>query len=316
MAKKIVICSIGASSPNTPHDLHGSAQNEYLVQFWQREIDLVLPDCPDLILLPEHADRFVDQDTEPNSEDRAQRSDALLHCLRGIACEHSCYIAYGTSRLQPDGDWKNAALLVGRRGEILVEYHKNHPVISEIEDFGITCGTEASVVETEFGRIGLAICFDLNFEELRLKYEAARLDLLLFPSLFHGGLMQPYWAYSCRTHFVSCVGVANLPSEIYSPVGHRIAGSTNYFSTVTATINLDCIVVHLDNNIQKLKCLKQKYGADVTVFDPGQLGSVLVTSESTEISATKMIHAFDIESLDNYLARSRQHYNAAQTSKN
>src|SRR5690606_27636859 len=121
------------------------------------------------------------------------------------------------------------------------------------------------------------ICFDLNFEELRLKYQAAKPDLIVFPSMYHGGLMQEYWAYSCRAHFVSSVAPANLPSEIISPVGHTLAASTNYFDFTTATVNLDCRVVHLDGNWGKLRALKEKYGSQVTIFDPGRLGAVLLT---------------------------------------
>ena len=47
-----------------------------------------------------------------------------------------------------------------------------------------------------------------------------------------------------------------------------------------------------------------KYGSKVQVFDPGYLGSVLVSSEADDISARDMAQEFELELLDDYLARS------------
>ena len=70
---------------------------------------------------------------------------------------------------------------------------------------GSLCGKDAPVFECDFGRVAFAICFDLNFDELRLKYVKAKPDLIIFSSMYHGGLMQAYWAYSCRAYFVGAI---------------------------------------------------------------------------------------------------------------
>ena len=83
-----------------------------------------------------------------------------------------------------------------------------------------------------------AICFDLNFDELRLVYAKAKPDLIVFSSMFHGGIMQAYWVYSCRCHFVSAVGFPAIRSEIRNPHGRVIASTTDHYDFVTATVNL------------------------------------------------------------------------------
>ena len=82
---------------------------------------------------------------------------------------------------------------------------------------------------------------------------------------------------------------------------------------ITATVNLDCAVVHrnyndgrMDGN-NKLGRMKEKYGPDVIIMDPGPLGAVLITSESETVSIDEMIAEFDIELLDDYFARSLAH---------
>jgi hypothetical protein len=91
-------------------------------------------------------------------------------------------------------------------------------------------------------------------------------------------------------------------------VGERLAHSTNYFPNITATINLDCAQAHLDGNRGKLAALKKKYGPEVSIFDPGKLGSVLIISESETVDVNAMIREFEIELLDDYLERALTHH--------
>jgi hypothetical protein len=112
------------------------------------------------------------------------------------------------------------------------------------------------------------------------------------------------WAYTCRAYFIGAV-YRQTPSEIRNPMGEVVASSTNYFDFAVARINLDCELVHLDYNWEKLTALKAKYGTSVTISDPGELASVLITSEDSKIPVDQMIKEFGIERLDDYLNRAR-----------
>jgi hypothetical protein len=214
-------------------------------------------------------------------------------------------VVYSAARELPDGTWRNSTQIIGRDGRILGIYNKNHPVITETTEGGILCGKDAPLIHCDFGTVGCAICFDLNFDEIRQKYVQARPDLILFSSMYHGGLMQGYWAYSCRAHLVTAI--AGPPSAVLSPVGDVLASTTNYFDFVTTTVNLDCCVVHLDFNWEKLTAMKHKYGPQASMVDPGYLGAVLIASESEERTVDDLIAEFEIERLDDYWARSLAH---------
>jgi hypothetical protein len=309
MARKVTISSLGQAPPRFPSEekfLDHNALTENMIAFWQRQINRVLPDKPDVIVLPEMCDRYNGVPQKEKLELRDAMGDRMVGVLREIARENHCYIVHSSALPEADGTWRNAAVMIDRSGNIAGQYNKNHTVVTEINN-GILCGAQTPIIECDFGRVGFAICFDLNFDELRLKYQKLRPDLIIFPSMYHGGLMQAYWAYSCRAHFVGSIGLNNLPNEFYSPVGHRIASSTNYDQNITATLNLDCVVAHIDFNREKFARLKEKYGRDVTIFDPGELGSVLITSESETVSIQQMVAEFEIELLDDYFARSLAH---------
>jgi hypothetical protein len=296
--RHVTVATIG----NAPSELKSENKQEivkHVIAFWEKELKQVLPDKPDLIVLPE----FCDLSGEGEDYLRV-RKNQVLDYFSSVARNNNCYIAFGMKREEREGLWRNSCVVIDRDGGIAGIYNKNFPTIGEMES-GIKASNEAHVIECDFGRVAIVICYDLNFDELRTQYVKEKPDLILFPSMYHGGVAQSIWAYSCRAYFVGSV-YRPTPSEIRNPMGQVVASSTNYFDFAVARINLDCELVHLDYNRQKLTALKEKYGTGVTVSDPGELASVLVTSEESKITADGMIKEFGIERLDDYLNRARE----------
>lgn len=301
--KRITVSVLGMG--DTYVDLKGQAAVDFMIDRLKKEIDLALPDKPDLIVLPEACDRFASMSREDKQVYYRVRGNQIRDFLRDVARRNRCYIVYSAGRTMPDGTSRNSSQLIGRDGEVVGIYNKNYPVPGETLEGGTLCGKEAPVFETDFGRVAMAICFDLNFPELLERYAVQKPDLIIFSTRYHGGLMQGYWAYRCRAYFIGCCSIAE--STLVNPLGEKIARSTNYFNRFTATINLDCKVIHYDGNVGKLRAVKAKYGPGVTILDPGHLGSVLLTSELPDVSAADMVKEFEIETWDEYFDRSMKH---------
>lgn len=271
---------------------------EYLHEYMMQ----VVIDRPDLIVLNEACDRPVGITMEQRKAYYGVRGKRMLEKMQDFAKEYKVNIAYSACIQMDDGTYRNCTIFIGREGEIRGTYNKNYLVIAEYTNGEILYGKEAPVIEMDFGTVGGIICFDLNYMELLERYEKARPELLVFSSMYHGGHVQSHWAYTCRSWFVgACAG---LPCNVLNPLGISVASSTNYYPYVTHDINLDYAVVHLDENWGKLNALREKYGKEVKVFDPGQIGAVLITSESETVSAMDMVKEFDIELLDHYFERS------------
>lgn len=302
----VTIATIGVSPIAVRADARPQNVVERIIAHWRGQFARVLPDRPDLIVVPEACDRPRGLSPDRLKEYYLVRQHQVRDFFAQVARDNGCYIVYSAKRSMPDGTWRNSSAMIDRKGNVAGIYNKNHPTIGEI-DKRILCGREAPVIECDFGRVALAICFDLNFDELRLKYVEAKPDLIVFSSMYHGGLMQQYWAYSCRSHFVGAIAGRATPSQIRNPLGNVIASNTNYFDTAVATVNLDCALVHLDENWGRLRDMKAKYGPKVKITDPGFLGPVLIASEHETISIDEMIEEFELKLLDDYLARSLAH---------
>ncbi len=307
MARFVTISLLGPA-PMYGVKLFGQDAVNCMIDYWNEQISPVLADKPDLIILPEACDRFPQHSMKERKEYYKFRSNKVRDFLSGIARQNNCYIAYSAAREMGDGTYRNSTQLLDRGGNITGIYNKNHLVVDETTEGGILCGKDAPIFKTDFGTVACAICFDLNFHELINKYAAQRPDLIIFSSLYHGGLMQNYMAYHCRAHFAG--SIAGQECTIINPVGEKIARSTNYFCRVTATVNLDCKIVHLDCNWTKLQAAKYKYGKGVKIFDPGHLGAILLSSETESTTVDDIIKEFQIETWDEYYEHSMKHRHA------
>lgn len=298
MARRIKVSTIGAQNMTNRFEDGLEKAVEEMLSHWKDEFSNVLCDKPDLIVVPECCDRYVNYTNEQRLQYYEYRADRILSYFSETARKNSCYITY--SSIWPGGDGKNrnSLIMLDRKGEIVGIYDKFHLVPYEISGINGYCGDRAVLFECDFGKVGAVICFDLNFEKIRKLYMQKKMDLMLFSSMYHGSFMQNLWAYDLRCYFVSAV--ANLECSVINPVGKKIAATTNYTSYLTQSINLDCEVVHLDENQCKLKAAKEKYGSKISVFDPGYLGAVLLTSETDEFTVGEIVEEFHIKRIDDY----------------
>ena len=120
----------------------------------------------DLIVLPEmwnigflSFDRYALE-----AEDK---DGPTLEMLRSMAEKTGSWLHSG-SFVQREGDRLfNASYLISPNGEIAGNYRKIHLFgYNSRESQILTPGDRVSVVDTPFGKIGLATCFDLRFPEL------------------------------------------------------------------------------------------------------------------------------------------------------
>ncbi len=304
-SNRITVVTIGGGGVSVKAADKDSPQKlvDQMIGFWKGELNKVLPNHPDLILLTEVCDRPGGLSLEQQFNYYRVRKNQVLDFFASVARTNHCYIAFGMDR-EENGLWWNSSVLLNREGKVAGIYNKNFPTIGEMET--IQADDETPVFQCDFGRVASVICFDLNFDELRQRYEKLHPDIILFSSMYHGGLEQSKWAYSCKSFFVCSFSANTAPSEIRNPLGEVVAASTNYYNYAVAVINLDYKIVHLGYNVAKLEALKKRYGKEVAIHDPGLIGSVMVTSEKEGVSVDDMLKEFKIECTEDYFNRSRQ----------
>lgn len=300
MSKKIRIAASCRKCGALPQDASPDETDAGVIAHMESMLEAVQARKPDLIVLPEMCDLPEGWGMETYVRYASARTITVLEYVREKARKLKAWIAYSTVRQLKDGTNRNSCILIDRQGNTAFIYDKMYPTLGELEA-GILPGDDVKVLECELGRVGVAICFDLNYTGLAAEYQKKKADLLLFPSLFHGGLLQQMWAFGARAYLVGACG--GCGASVVSPAGEVLEKSTGYFKELVYTVNLDYALVHLDFNWEKLRSLTCRYADSVTMHDPGGLGSVLLVNESSTCSMKEILEEFTVETMDDYLQR-------------
>ena len=235
--------------------------------------------------------------------EQAEEPDApgeFLTLYRDFAVSQRCHVA-GTAKTRRDGAVYNSIVFYAPGGERLGIYDKVNLTVPEI-DTGLTSGAGPVVVDSAIGRLGGLVCFDLNFEPLRQQYRPLRPVILVFASMYHGGLMQRVWAYDCRAYFVAAW--QQRGAGILDPFGRTLAETHCYTDVAIADVNLDRAMVHLDCNQDRFGDIRRAYGDEVLIDVPANLGPALIFSLSDHRTAMDIVREFDLELIDDYFTRS------------
>jgi len=161
--------------------------SDTLVKAYAKAIDHVAEkEKPDLIVLTEHYSNICHTPI-PLSEKFVGYDDYAVTMLSDKAKQHGIYIAASIHILE-DGNRYNRLLFFDRKGAIAAKYDKTHPTMNEIEN-GIVPGEGITVIDTDIGRLGFVICWDLWFPELISLYYKEKVDILINSSR-GGGLPQ------------------------------------------------------------------------------------------------------------------------------
>ncbi|MPY98304.1 MAG: carbon-nitrogen hydrolase [Actinophytocola sp.] len=140
----------------------------------------------ELLLFPEMATTGYHIGADiPRLAEPADGATALA--VAGLAREHGIAVAYGYPERDGDAVF-NAVQLIGHGGDRLANYRKTH-LFGALDRDWFTPGEHAVVqVELRGIRVGLLICYDVEFPELVRAHALAGTDLLLTPT----ALMTPY----------------------------------------------------------------------------------------------------------------------------
>jgi deaminated glutathione amidase len=129
--------------------------------------------------------------------------------LAEVARSRSMWILGGSMQEAADGHVHNTSTLFDREGELVARYRKIHLFDVDIpgqapfrESRLFTPGTELVTHETDIGRVGLSICYDLRFPELYRGLVAVGADVLAIPSAFTFVTGEAHWEVLLRARAI------------------------------------------------------------------------------------------------------------------
>ena len=104
-----------------------------------------------------------------------------------LAGRYCCYLICPIYRM--DGNRRfNSAILLDRKGNVVCVYDKLYPYWDEFDlQPPPVPGTQALVYDADFGRVGMAVCFDVNFPEVWQSLADQGAEVVVWSSAYSGG---------------------------------------------------------------------------------------------------------------------------------
>ncbi len=159
--------------------------------------------------------------------------------LGSVAAKHNLYIVAGL--LEKEGDVVyNTAVLIDRQGKLAGKYRKVSLPREEI-DGGITPGNSFPVFDTDFGKIGMMICWDVTFPDAAKTLALNGADVILMP--IAGGYIKLAMARALENQVYLVSSTYDMISAVFDLEGNVLA---------EATKENPVAVVEVDLNTQKL----------------------------------------------------------------
>ncbi|RXH73004.1 hypothetical protein DVH24_012688 [Malus domestica] len=196
----------------------------------------------------------------------------------------------GGSIVERSGDrLYNTSCVFGTNGKLLAKHRKLFDInvpgkITFTESKTLTAGQTPTVVDTEVGRIGIGICYDINFEEIAMIYGARGAHLICYPGAFnmttgplHWELLQRARATDNQLYVATCSPardagagyVAWGHSTLVGPFGEVLATTEHEEAIIIAEIDYSIIELRRTN----LPLLKQRRGDLYRLVDVERLNS-------------------------------------------
>lgn len=215
----------------------------------------------------------------------AKYSEEILGAVSGMAVSYNINIIAGSLPIIEDNELYNVCYLCRRDGTVDSQY-KIHPTPHEKRDWVMEGGDELKAFDTDFGRIGILICYDVEFPELARVLSEQDIRVLFVP----------YWTDTKNGYLRvrRCAQARAIENECYV----AIAGSVG--------------------NLPKVENVDIQYG-QTAVFSPSDFAFPhdAIVSETTPNTEMTLIVDLDFQKLKilqnegsvrNYLDRRRDLY--------
>jgi nitrilase len=164
-----------------------------------------------LVVLPENVALMGRKETDKLEAAESDGSGPIQDFLAEAAAKNRIWLVGGTIPIRtPSGKVYAASPVYDDSGRRVARYDKIHLFDVDVpgsreqyrESNTIEPGNTPLVLDTPFGRLGVAVCYDLRFPELFRYLAAQGLDILALPSAFTAATGKAHWDVLVRARAV------------------------------------------------------------------------------------------------------------------
>lgn len=212
-----------------PQNTQSAAEN---VNLFLQVIEKAVP-AADIIVLPEGI--TVVGNHKPFTEVAEPVPGPTTVRLGEMARAKHSYIVAGIYEREGQTIY-NTAVLLDREGNVTGKYRKVYLPREELEG-GLTPGSDYPVFRTDFGKVGMMICWDVQYADPARALALGGAELILMP--IWGGNLTLGKARAIENHVFLASSGYDYPTYILDPDGEVLSQAPHLGSVAMATIDLN-----------------------------------------------------------------------------
>jgi predicted amidohydrolase len=239
---------------------------------------------------------------------------AVKEAFSRKARQLGCYLVVPMYLLE-DKDQRicsNAAVLVGRKGELAGIYRKVHLAVhtgSDSMEGGMTPGKETPVFDCDFGKLGLQICFDMEFNPGWDQLASLGAELVAWPTQSPQTTHPGGRALQHRYYIVSSTWRDN--ASLFEPTGKIAAQVKPPGRLLVEEIDLSYAILPWSPQLQEGEALRTKYGERVGFRYYQDEDCGLFWSNDPGVTIGEMVRSIGVTEAGEELQRIRKLYHRA-----
>ena len=218
----------------------------------------------DLVVLPELWPNggFTYRNWEPTAE---PLDGPLVNAFGNAARDLGAYVHMGSFvERRTDGSLTNTSVLFGPDGGRLAVYRKMHLFgFADGEPAYLTAGTDVVTVDTDFGRWGLATCYDLRFPEMFRRLVDDGAELVIVPAAWPLARIG-HWSVLARARAIENQLVVIAVNTSGHQGGLQIGGASvvvDARGAVLAEAGVDAELLQVDVDLSDVAAWRKEFPA-------------------------------------------------------
>jgi len=261
---------------------------------------------PDLVCLPEN---FLEISVNVD-KDYQKLAAMCFPVLSEKARMLGSYLVAGVHEVI-DGKTYTVAWLFDREGELAGRYCKHYPVDYEMIHKGVCPGDDVPVFETDFGKLGILICFDIDYPRIWTEMGRKGAEIVAWISAYDGGY--PLNAYAAINDYYVVSSVRAYHSRIIDKSGRALAMSSRWANWAQRRIGMDKTLFHVDGQIGKLARVQKELGDKIALETFDEEGRFTIESNDPGWPMERIIREFALETFKAYHERTESMHAAYRT---
>ena len=306
MSRKIkIVTSSFATFENTnpPYNIHPPSA-EQNISLAKEIIETAISFSPDVVVLPETF-KLAGMPSEMISQFAEPIPGPTFNMLADLAKKGNTYIIAG-HMVNEEGKIYNKAIIINRSGELVGSYNKKYSVENEIKN-GVTPGSTNPTFDLDFARIGVAICFDLNWPEIWRDFSNQNIELAFWISAYEGGF--PLQSYAWENKYPIVSSVWPYHARVIEINGQIVSTSSRWDRIAYHEMNLDRALFHTDMQMKKIIEIQKKYGNDVVLKSFTEEHMFILENNVPGKTIKDIIKEFELITYKDYIARCTSYRN-------